>query len=108
MNNMPQISTVKTLTPCATRLQRLCASRDRPRLRSTDQFPWTCAAQDGDLGVLGIWVKSFGGANMGYLAHSYHDLRASVSLSYGAHSNLCVKTRSTMARPSGVPNTCTN
>jgi len=50
----------------------------------------------GDLGVLGITVgEEFGGANMGYLAHmvameEISRASASVGLSYGAHSNLCV------------------
>jgi isovaleryl-CoA dehydrogenase len=50
----------------------------------------------GDLGVLGITVsEEYGGANMGYLAHmiameEISRASASVGLSYGAHSNLCV------------------
>lgn len=50
----------------------------------------------GELGLLGITVpESFGGAGMGYLAHTVvveeiARASASVSLSYGAHSNLCV------------------
>jgi len=50
----------------------------------------------GDLGLLGITVsEEFGGAGMGYLAHAIAveeiaRASASVSLSYGAHSNLCV------------------
>jgi isovaleryl-CoA dehydrogenase len=50
----------------------------------------------GSLGVLGITVpEEFGGANMGYLAHmvameEISRASASVGLSYGAHSNLCV------------------
>jgi isovaleryl-CoA dehydrogenase len=50
----------------------------------------------GDLGVLGITVdEQYGGANMGYLAHviameEISRASASVGLSYGAHSNLCV------------------
>jgi len=50
----------------------------------------------GDLGLLGITVpEEFGGAGMGYLAHviaieEIARASASVSLSYGAHSNLCV------------------
>jgi len=53
-------------------------------------------AQDGELGVLGITVpEAYGGANMGYLAHmiameEISRASASVGLSYGAHSNLCV------------------
>jgi isovaleryl-CoA dehydrogenase len=50
----------------------------------------------GDLGVLGITVPdAYGGAGMGYLAHmiameEISRASASVGLSYGAHSNLCV------------------
>lgn len=50
----------------------------------------------GSLGVLGITVsETYGGANMGYLAHviameEISRASASVGLSYGAHSNLCV------------------
>ena len=50
----------------------------------------------GDLGVLGITVdEEYGGVNMGYLAHviameEISRASASVGLSYGAHSNLCV------------------
>ena len=50
----------------------------------------------GALGVLGITVsEEWGGANMGYLAHmvameEISRASASVGLSYGAHSNLCV------------------
>ena len=51
---------------------------------------------EGELGVLGITVaEEYGGANMGYLAHmiameEISRASASVGLSYGAHSNLCV------------------
>ena len=49
----------------------------------------------GELGILGITVDDYGGAGMGYLAHTVAveevaRASASVSLSYGAHSNLCV------------------
>ncbi|MDK3025730.1 isovaleryl-CoA dehydrogenase [Cupriavidus taiwanensis] len=62
----------------------------------TDQFPMDAWKQMGDLGVLGITVaEEYGGANMGYLAHmiameEISRASASVGLSYGAHSNLCV------------------
>ena len=62
----------------------------------TDQFPMDCWRKMGDLGVLGITVpEQYGGANMGYLAHmvameEISRASASVGLSYGAHSNLCV------------------
>ncbi|AKZ27642.1 isovaleryl-CoA dehydrogenase [Ralstonia pseudosolanacearum] len=62
----------------------------------SDQFPMDAWKQMGDLGVLGITVaEEYGGSGMGYLAHmiameEISRASASVGLSYGAHSNLCV------------------
>ena len=62
----------------------------------TDQFPMEQWKKMGELGVLGITVvEEYGGANMGYLAHmvALEEISrdsASVGLSFGAHSNLCV------------------
>ncbi|MDK2125810.1 isovaleryl-CoA dehydrogenase [Parachitinimonas caeni] len=59
-------------------------------------FPAPMWKKFGDLGVLGLTVEEeYGGANMGYLAHivAMEEISrgsASVGLSYGAHSNLCV------------------
>jgi isovaleryl-CoA dehydrogenase len=61
-----------------------------------DLFPADLWQKMGALGVLGITVsEEYGGAGMGYLAHmiameEISRASASVGLSYGAHSNLCV------------------
>ena len=61
-----------------------------------NEFPLELWRKLGDLGVLGITVsEQYGGSNMGYLAHvvameEISRASASVGLSYGAHSNLCV------------------
>ncbi len=70
-----------------------------------DQFPMDLWGKMGDLGVLGITVEEeYGGAAMGYLAHmvameEISRASASVGLSYGAHSNLCVN----QIRRNGTP-----
>ncbi|MFN4057137.1 MAG: isovaleryl-CoA dehydrogenase [Roseinatronobacter sp.] len=73
------------------RVKPMAADVDR-----TNHFPHFLWREMGDLGLLGITVpEEFGGANMGYLAHTIAieeiaRASASISLSYGAHSNLCV------------------
>lgn len=70
-----------------------------PRAQEIDasnQFPRDLWPQVGDLGLLGITVEEeHGGAGLGYLAHviameEISRASASIGLSYGAHSNLCV------------------
>jgi isovaleryl-CoA dehydrogenase len=62
----------------------------------SDQFPMHLWKGLGDLGVLGLTApEEYGGAAMGYLAHTIameeiSRASASIGLSYGAHSNLCV------------------
>ncbi|NBW00530.1 MAG: isovaleryl-CoA dehydrogenase [Betaproteobacteria bacterium] len=69
----------------------LAAELDR-----TDQFPMHLWRKMGDMGLLGVTAaEQYGGADMGYLAHmvvmeEISRASASVGLSYGAHSNLCV------------------
>ncbi|MEL6551688.1 MAG: isovaleryl-CoA dehydrogenase [Pseudomonadota bacterium] len=73
------------------RVKPLAAEIDR-----TNDFPKDLWKEMGDLGLLGITVdEEYGGAAMGYLDHTLvieeiARASASVSLSYGAHSNLCV------------------
>ncbi len=73
------------------RVKPLAASIDQ-----TNQFPAELWTEMGELGLLGVTVdEEYGGAGMSYLAHviaveEIARASASVSLSYGAHSNLCV------------------
>lgn len=73
------------------RVKPMAAQVDRDNV-----FPAALWREMGDLGLLGITApEAYGGANMGYLAHTVAveevaRASASVSLSYGAHSNLCV------------------
>jgi len=80
-------------------LQQFTAAEITPRANEidrTDQFPMDLWRKLGDLGVHGITVSpEYGGADLGYLAHvvAMEEISrgsASVGLSYGAHSNLCI------------------
>jgi len=73
------------------RIAPIAAETDR-----TNEFPNHLWKELGELGLLGITADpDFGGSGMGYLAHvvameEISRASASVGLSYGAHSNLCV------------------
>ncbi len=80
-------------------LQQFVAAEISPRageIDRTDQFPMDLWRKLGELGVHGITVpEQYGGTDLGYLAHivAMEEISrgsASVGLSYGAHSNLCV------------------
>ncbi len=80
-------------------VHRWAQERVAPMAQEVDQsnlFPSELWAEMGELGLLGITVEEeYGGSGMSYLAHTVAveevaRASASVSLSYGAHSNLCV------------------
>lgn len=80
-------------------VHRWAQDRVAPMAAKIDQdnnFPPELWPEMGELGLLGITVEDeYGGSGMGYLAHTVAveeiaRASASVSLSYGAHSNLCV------------------
>jgi isovaleryl-CoA dehydrogenase len=80
-------------------LQQFTAAEITPRaaeIDRSDQFPMDLWRKLGELGVHGMTVpEQYGGTDLGYLAHivAMEEISrgsASVGLSYGAHSNLCV------------------
>ena len=80
-------------------VQQFAADDIAPRAADIDRenrFPPELWRRMGDIGLLGITVEEeYGGTAMGYLAHviameEISRASASVGLSYGAHSNLCV------------------
>ena len=80
-------------------VRKMCAMELAPRAAAIDhknEFPADMWKKFGQLGLLGVTVsEEFGGSDMGYLAHTVameeiSRASASVGLSYGAHSNLCV------------------
>jgi isovaleryl-CoA dehydrogenase len=80
-------------------VERFTASSIAPRAAAidhTNEFPRDLWPRLGELGLLGITVEEeYGGSGLGYLAHAVavEEISrgsASVGLSYGAHSNLCV------------------
>ena len=80
-------------------VRALAADRIAPRAQAIDtsnEFPRDLWPELGALGLLGITIEDeFGGSQLGYLAHvvameEISRASASVGLSYGAHSNLCM------------------
>ena len=80
-------------------VQQFATNEIAPRaaeIDSSDEFPMDLWQKMGDIGLHGITVpEEYGGSNMGYVAHmvameEISRASASVALSYGAHSNLCI------------------
>src|SRR5260221_11306511 len=101
MLNFPSLSFHhgETIDMLRATVQQFAADEIAPRAAAIDQsnqFPPDLWRKMGDLGLLGVTVEEeYGGTAMGYLAHcvameEISRASASVGLSYGAHSNLCV------------------
>lgn len=80
-------------------VHQFCQKELAPRaaeIDSSNEFPMDLWAKFGNLGVLGMTVaEEYGGSDVGYLGHAIvmeeiSRASASVGLSYGAHSNLCL------------------
>jgi isovaleryl-CoA dehydrogenase len=98
----PDIETLRDLVRrfAQDKIAPIAAEIDR-----ANEFPAHLWAELGNLGLLGITADpEFGGSGMGYLAHvvaveEISRASASVGLSYGAHSNLCVNQINRWATP---------
>ena len=80
-------------------VRQFASTEIAPRAADIDRnndFPRDLWTKMGDLGLLGITIpEQYGGSGMGYLAHAIameeiSRASASIGLSYGAHSNLCL------------------
>ncbi|WP_421245354.1 isovaleryl-CoA dehydrogenase [Aeromonas sanarellii] len=88
-----------TLQALTEQVEAFCQKIIAPRAEEIDRsnaFPRDLWPQMGELGLHGITVaEAYGGVDLGYLAHvlvmeQVSRASASVGLSYGAHSNLCI------------------
>ena len=89
----------ETLIALRDSVAAFCAKEITPIAQQVDQnnkFPAQLWKKFGDMGLLGLTVsEEYGGTGLGYLAHiiamqEISRASASIGLSYGAHSNLCV------------------
>lgn len=101
MNHLPglKFDLGETIEMLRDTIQSFAAEEISPRAAAIDQgnlFPADLWKKLGDLGLHGMTVaEEYGGTSLGYLAHmiameEVSRASASVGLSYGAHSNLCV------------------
>src|SRR3546814_851107 len=95
--------------------RRFAADRIAPKAADIDEqnkFDRSLWPEMGALGLHGITVEEeYGGLGLGYLDHvvameEVSRASASIGLSYGAHSNLCVNQIRRWAIPNRKPNTC--
>ncbi|HCL78220.1 MAG TPA: acyl-CoA dehydrogenase, partial [Pseudomonas sp.] len=89
----------ETIDMLREQVQAFVTAELAPRAEAIDRenlFPADMWKKFGEMGLLGVTVsEEYGGAGLGYLAHvvAMEEISrgsASVALSYGAHSNLCV------------------